>query len=87
MACGLDGAVAHDCAPQFEVYTLEADVMAICEANVIRPPQPRFQTISTHTTCELIEAPVVIGGVLGLHMEVCDRWMVRGVLTEYLSTI
>jgi hypothetical protein len=24
---------------------------------------------------------------LGLHMEVCDRWMVRGVLTEYLSTI
>ena len=87
MACGFDGAVAHDCAPQFEVYTLETNVMAIRKANVIRPPQPRFQTISTHTPGELIEAPVVIRGVLGLHMEVCDRWVVRGVLTEYLGAI
>ena len=87
MACGLDGAVTHDCATQFEVYTLEADVMAIRKANVIRPPQSRFQTVSTHTPGELIEAPIVIGGVLGLHMKVCDRWVVRCVLTEYLGAI
>jgi hypothetical protein len=62
-------------------------VMAIFKANVIRSPQPRFQTISTHTPSELIEAPVVIRGVLGVQMEVCDRWVMRGVLTEYLCAI
>ena len=87
MASGLDGAVTYDCATEFEVDTLEPDVMAICKANVVRPPQPRFQTICTHASCEFVEPPVVIRGILGMHMEVCDRWVVRGVLTEYLCPV
>lgn len=87
MTSCLDGAVAHDCATEFKVYTLEADVMAILKANVIRSPQPRFQTVCTHTPSEFIEAPVVIRGILGVHMKVCDRWVMRSVLTEYLRSI
>jgi hypothetical protein len=45
MASGFDGSLSHDCAAEFEVCTLETDVLTISKFNVIWAAQAWFEGV------------------------------------------
>lgn len=87
MAGRLNGTVAHHCPTELEVDTLESNVVTIGKADVVRPTETRFQTISAHAPSEFVKAPIVIRAVLRLNMEVSDWRVMRSMLTVNLCAI
>lgn len=83
----LDCAVAHDGAAKLEVNTLKSNMLSICEADVVRAAQARSQAVCAHATCELVEAPELVGFALGMHVEICNGRVVRSMLAEDLGSI
>ena len=84
---GFDGPVAHDCASQLEVWNLESDVLTVGEPDVVGASEAALEGVGAHGGCELVEAPVLVGLVLGVHVEVGDGRVVRGVLAEDLGAV
>lgn len=75
VASGLNGTVPHDRTTKLKVNTLKTDVVTISKPNVVGATQPRLQAVCAHAAGELVEAPVIVGAVIRLHQEICNRWV------------
>ncbi len=72
--------LSHDCSPQLPVNQLKPDMMPIREYYIIRPSQPRLETVGPHVPHKLIRPVHLVPQVFLLNMEVSNGWMVGSVL-------
>ena len=85
--CGFNRPVTHYRASKLEVGYFEPDVLSVCKFDVIWSSQPALEGVCPHRGCEFIKAPVFVGHVLGVQVEVGYWRVVGGVLAKDLSAI
>lgn len=75
VSCRFNGAVAHHSAAEFEVDALKPNVLTVCKFDVVGPAEAGLEVVGSHAPAEFVEAPVVVGVVLRVQVEV-SYWRV-----------